>query len=485
MKKTYRIALVASEIDPYSKSGGLADVTGALAKELMRQGHDVIVITPYYGFIKKQEIPIKSDERGFSVQIGYKQYNWGFKTVTLNDRLRIHFVANQDLFGSHARMYGYEDDALRFMIFNHAALRLLDVLDYKPDVIHSHDWHAGLIPNILAFQRAAFPSLEKTATVFTIHNPSYQGGGDWPFRKSKFADDGKEQPPVTASGIRHMNFVMRGIIYADILNTVSERYAQEILTPEFGMGLEKYLLKRKRDFFGIINGIDYAVFNPSFDENIPVRYDWNSLGKKKKNKLALQKLVGLEQNEQIPVIGVVNRLTEQKGFNLIMECIGPLLRMDLQIVVVGSGMQEYVKFFTKVAKENPKKFGFYSPFTNEMASRVYAGSDMFLMPSRFEPCGISQMISLRYGSIPIVHATGGLSDTISDFNPKKQTGNGFVFKTFTREDFIVAIARALESYKYGQVWEYLIWRAMQQSYSWELPAKKYVKLYQLAIKKRT
>jgi len=239
-----------------------------------------------------------------------------------------------------------------------------------------------------------------------------------------------------------------------------------------------------RDLYGIINGIDYTIYNPAYDKKIKYPYDWNSLRRKKKNKLLLQKKVGLEENPDTPLIGLVNRLTEQKGFNLIMENIDILMRLPLQMVIVGSGYREYVLFFRKMARKYPKKIGIYTPFTEEMASKVYAGSDMFLMPSRFEPCGLSQLISLRYGSIPIVHETGGLSDTITNFSPKTRKGNGFVFRQFNGADFLVALTRALENYKYSQTWEHLTWRAMQQTYSWVLPAKKYVRLFSIAIKNK-
>lgn len=308
--------------------------------------------------------------------------------------------------------------------------------------------------------------------------------GNWWAEEHIRADDGKNDPTKKMSLVPHLNFTKRAILNADLISTVSERYAEEITTPEFGQGLDKYIRQRKKDLYGIINGIDYTVYNPAYDKKIEYPYDWNSLRRKKKNKLVLQKKVGLEENPETPLIGLVNRLTEQKGFNLIMENIDILMRLPLQMVIVGSGYREYVLFFKKMARKYPKKIGIYTPFTEEMASKVYAGSDMFLMPSRFEPCGLSQLISLRYGSIPIVHETGGLSDTITNFSPKTRKGNGFVFKQFHGADFLVALTRALENYKYSQTWEHLTWRAMQQTYSWELPAKKYVRLFNIAIKNK-
>ena len=301
-------------------------------------------------------------------------------------------------------------------------------------------------------------------------------------------DSGKNAPSVDLEKMEYINFTKRGILYADVINTVSERHAKEILTAEFGQGLEKILQKRKKDVYGIINGIDYKVHNPLTDKHIYYKYDWGSLRNKKKNKLALQKEFGLTKGKDIPMLGFSNRLSEEKGVLLLQKTIHILLKLNLQIVIVcdNYGNKEYVKFFKKIARIYPDKFIIYvkKPFPEDMESKMFAASDMFLMPSSFEPCGISQMKSLRYGSVPIVHKTGGLSDTINDFNPCINKGNGFVFNSYNKEEFLMAIARALENYKYPKVWEYLVWRGIKQSFSWELPAKKYLTLYKIAIKKR-
>ncbi|MBU0598058.1 glycogen synthase [Patescibacteria group bacterium] len=484
MRKRFRIASIASEVSPYSKTGGLADVTKALSKALAGFGYQVFLITPYYNFIKKQGLNLQKVPASTIISVGKQKYSVNFYRLNFNDNLKIYFIANDKLFGKRSKVYGYPDDNLRFLIFNLAALKLLELRSIKPQVIHCHDWQAGLVPYFLTKNASRYPSLKKTATVFTIHNLTFQSADNWWVQSNKGKNEYRQDPLKNTGFIKRINFTKRAIFYSDIINTVSERYAEEITTPEFGQGLDKYLRRRKKDLHGIINGIDYTVHNPAYDNNIIFKYDWNSLRRKKKNKLELQKIIGLEKNPDIPLIGIVNRLTEQKGFSLIMETIDILMRLPLQIVIVGEGFKEYVMFFKKMAKKFPKKIGIYTPFREEMESKVYAGSDMFLMPSRFEPCGISQLKSLRYGSIPIVHETGGLSDTITNFNPKTRKGNGFVFKKYTKEDFLIALTRALENYKYTQIWEYLTWRAMQQSYSWELPAKKYFKLYNLAIKQR-
>ncbi|MFH1207670.1 MAG: glycogen/starch synthase [Patescibacteria group bacterium] len=481
LTRPLRIASVSSEVAPYSKTGGLADVAKSLPKALAEMGHHIALITPYYGFIHKQQLDLKKIEGKATVEIGRQKHDLTFLRLDFNDHLKIYFIVNQELFGQHSRVYNYADDNVRFLALDYAALQLLEIIKFNPHVIHCQDWQSGLIPNFLVKRAGEFPSLAKAATVFTIHNLAYQLSCDWWTVPPDRVDDGKCDPMKRLKDINYFNFAKRGIFYSNIISTVSERYAEEITTPEHGQGLDRYLRHRKKDLYGIINGIDYTVNNPAFDDNIKYKYDWNTLRRKKKNKIELQRIVKLERNPDIPLIGVVNRLTEQKGFNLIMETIDALLRLQMQMVIIGTGHKEYVDFFKKIARKHPKKIGFYTPFTEDMESKIYAGSDMFLMPSRFEPCGISQLKSLRYGSIPIVHETGGLSDTITNFSPKTRKGNGFTFKIYSREDFLIALTRALENYKYPQVWEFMTWNAMRQTYSWQLPAKKYIQLFRIAI----
>ncbi|MFA5051522.1 MAG: glycogen/starch synthase [Patescibacteria group bacterium] len=484
MQQVFRIASIASEVAPYSKTGGLADVAKSLPKAIAAIGHQVLIITPLYGFIHKQGLDLKKVDGTVTVTVGKKKFPITFFRLDFNENLKIFFIGNQELFGQHSRVYNFTDDNLRFLVMDLAALKLLELIKFNPHIIHCHDWQTALIPNLLIKEPAKFPSLKKAATVFTIHNLAFQLGHDWWTVPPERIDDGRCDPLKRLDNLDNLNFAKRGIFYANMISTVSERYAEEITTTDYGQGLDRYLRHRKKDLFGIINGIDYTVNNPAYDDHIKYKYDWNTLRRKKKNKIELQRLVGLERNPEIPLIGVVNRLTEQKGFDLIMGTMDALLRLQMQMVIIGTGHKEYIDFFKKIARQHPKKIGFYTPFTEEMESKIYAGSDMFLMPSRFEPCGISQLKSLRYGSIPIVHETGGLSDTITNFNPKTRKGNGFTFKTYHRQDFLIALTRALENYKYPQVWEYMTWNAMRQTYSWELPAKKYIQLFRIAIKKK-
>lgn len=484
-----RIVHISSELTPYSKTGGLADVVAALARKLTQFGHEVIVITPFYYLIQKQHLIVENVGEK-EIKIGRRKFFCQFKRAKTADGYDVYFIDQKRLFGQTKKIYSYAgcgqtiNDALRFYLFDLAALELLELIDYKPDIIHCHDWQSGLVPNFLKYKYKKRPFFRKVKTLFTIHNLNYQGAFDWWQIPKKKIDNGKGLPPTQLKKIRWINFAKRAIFCADAISTVSERYAQEILTKEFGCGLEKYLQKRKKDVFGIINGIDYSVHNPQFDKHIYFNYDWNSLDKKLKNKIKLQEELGLKVDGEIPLIGMANRLTEQKGFDLIIKILPTLLRLNLQIVMVGEGKKVYEEYFKKMAKKHPKSIAYIYPFSSAWESKIDAASDMFLLPSRFEPCGISQLKSLRYGSVPIVRKTGGLSDTITDYNPKTGKGTGFVFTAWSEYDLLAAIVRALATYKRRKEWVHLTWQAMKEVFSWELPAKKYLSLYRRILRKK-
>lgn len=480
-----KIAIASAEVSPFSKSGGLADVAHALPKHLHLLGHQVIVVTPYYKFIDLQNL---NKELVGQAEIGWGEKNFLVKFLRSSlgpaSPVPVYFVWQEELFSTRNRIYPYPDDNLRFAVFGRAVFHLCQHLGFFPDILHSHDWATAIMPNYLRTEWANDERWKRTATVFTIHNLLYQMQGMWFEVPHQNRDDGCGGVPTDPVRLRYVNFALRGIKNADAISTVSERYAEEILTKKFGEGLDGALRRRRDRVFGIINGIDYSIFNPSLDQYLSIRYDWNSLNRKIDNKLALQKEFGLPQEEHTPLVGMVHRLTEQKGFSLIMEILPVLLRQRVQLIVVGHGDKDYLKFFREVAKKNPHQVAVHLEFSEAVGSKVYAGSDMFLMPSRYEPCGISQLISLRYGSIPIVHSTGGLADTIVNFDPRSGVGTGFVFYDYNGSDLLAALIRAIETYKYPKVWEHLTWQAMKKSFSWELPARQYVEVYKKAIKFR-
>jgi len=486
MAKPLKIVVVSSEVDPFSKTGGLADVARSLPKALKRLGHKIIVITPLYGIIDKKKYHLKQIFKDIEIeidsQITLKASYWQGQ---LMNKLPIYFIDNGEYFSQKSYIYGSQEENARFLFFDLAVIKLIELLNFMPDVIHCHDWHTGLIPYFIKKRLSQNPIFKKVTSVFTIHNLSFQMGNSWWEIPQEKKDDGHSDLPLFGSKeLKFINFARRGILYSDLVNTVSETYAEEILKVELGQGLNRILRakNKKGRFFGIVNGIDQADYNPATDPGLAANYTQKTLSKMIENKIFLQKKFNLPQNSDIPILGMVTRITEQKGFDLLIKIIDTLLRLNLQLVLVGGGNKHYEKFFRKLSKKNPKKVAAHLEFEAKYATQIYAGSDMFLMPSRFEPCGLGQLISLRYGSVPIVRATGGLLDTITDFNPKTGKGNGFVFKTYHPQDFLVAIVRALETYKYKNVWQKLIKNGMEQSFSWEIPAKKYISLFRKAIR---
>ncbi len=482
--KKINIVCIFSEVDPFSKAGGLGDVGRSLPKAFKELGHNVKVITPLYGVVSplihhlKKIVArhkIKIDETR-TVFVDYYQGDLG--------GVPVYFVANHSFFGKYKTIYGASRENARFLLFNLAALKLLKLLKEPVDILHCNDWQTGLIPYFCKTRFKKDPDISKIATVFTIHNLVYQFGKNWWEVQNGDRDDGRGKLPFFAKkqAIEHINFAKRAIIFSDVLNTVSETYAKEILTKDFGEDLHILLRNRKDRLVGILNGIDYHDFNPATDPGIAVHYDTESVEKKRENKLALQKFFSLPQNPHIPLIGMVSRVTEQKGFDLIFEIAEVLMRQDLQLVIFGGGEKNYEKKLARWMRKHPKKFAANLDFDSKKVTQVYAGSDIFLMPSRFEPCGLGQLISLRYGSIPVARATGGIMDTITHYKYGSQKGNGFVFKKYHHLDLLMALSRALGLFENQAAWKQLVRRAMNQTFSWEIPAKKYITLFGRAIK---
>lgn len=484
--KKLQIVHVASEVEPFSKTGGLADVASSLPKAIKQLGHKVVVVTPFYSEItSKKDLKLVAENIELELSEGVK-IKVGFWQGELAKGLPIYFVENNKYFGRRKNLYGSGHENARFFLFDLATLKLLKIIKFQPDVIHCHDWHTGLIPCFIKRRFKKDEFFARTATLFTIHNLLFQFGHNWWKVKGNLRDDGNSRLPKFKHSpkLERVNFAKRAIINADLINTVSEQYAQEILTKDFGQDLHRILQNRKDRLFGIVNGIDYKDYNPKTDPGLYCNYDENSLNKKLENKKHLQKYFNLPPNPDIPVLGMVTRIAEQKGFDLVMQIIEDVLKLDIQFVIMGSGEKTYESFFKKLQKKYPKKVGIHLEFDPQKATSVYAGSDMFLMPSRFEPCGLGQLISLRYGSAPIVRAVGGLADTITDFNPKTKKGNGFVFHRYNANALLITIVRAVEDYKFPEAWNELVKKGMQQSSSWVIPAKKYLTLYRKAIKQR-
>ena len=482
-----KVAFISSEVVPFSKTGGLADVSGALPKFLAELGHEVLVFTPLYRGILEKFKP-KKLKKTLRVPVGSRVLDGALYECALPEsKARVCFLANDSFFDREG-LYGdgkgdFTDNCSRFVFFSRGVLEAIKVLGFKPDVIHANDWQAGLVPVYCKVGYDGVEAITSASTVFTIHNMAYQGlFWHW-------------DTPLTNIGWEHfnyreleffgkINFLKGGIVYSDTVSTVSPTYAKEIqVDEEMGAGLQGVLSGRASDLFGILNGIDYDVWNPETDKLIPENYTAGNLSGKAKCKKALQKEAGLKASPKVPLIGVITRLADQKGLDLIAEVIDELMEEDVQFVLLGTGQEKYHKLFKEVRKRYPRKAGIFLTFDNRLAHLIEAGSDMFLMPSRYEPCGLNQMYSLKYGTVPVVRATGGLADTITDATPEAieaGTANGFSFEPYESDDLLDVIRRALAAYSNREVWAGIVATGMRQDWSWARSAGEYVKLYERA-----
>jgi starch synthase len=474
-----RVLVVASEGVPYVKTGGPADVIGALPQALQRLGHDVRVVLPRYNSIDPGRWHLSPITTDLMVPLHHTTMSVRVLQTTEEAAVPFYFIEAPHYF-QREKLYGYNDDGDRFILFCRAALELVRSIGWSPDIIHCHDWHTAIIPNWTKTIYKDDPLFASTATVYTIHNLAYQGiFGYRILEVAGIAEEGFIYPAVPE--LAHVvDLMARGILFADAVSTVSPRYAQEILTPEFGERLDPLLRQRKDRLYGILNGIDTVEYNPATDSHIVSHYDAFSLDQRPPNKLALQEQTKLPVDLRIPLIGVISRLTDQKGFDLLDQIAVPLLEQGIQLIVSGTGDQHYHSMFQRLAARYPQQVSIHLTFNQEMSQQIYSGSDILLMPSRFEPCGSTQMLAMRYGSIPVVHRTGGLSDTVQNFDPQAKGGNGFSFAPYHPFHLFAAVIRALEAYQFTSDWRDLMQRAMLADYSWDASAEQYVALYRRA-----
>ncbi len=485
MIKKLKIASISSEVAPFAKTGGLADVARSLPKALKRLGHDVIIIMPYYAkAIDAKEHGLKLVHRDVKVYLNSTEYVLvNYWQAYLMKGLPVYFVEQKKYFSQRKALYGSDHENARFMVFDAAALKLISLIRFEADIIHCHDWQTGLIPFLLKNDFRYSKVLSKAKTVYTIHNLVFQLGRNWwevPLAKKDYGK--KALPDINNPDFEYVNLAKRGILSADVINTVSEQYREEIMTRKFGQDLHRILRHRQDRLFGIINGIDYRTYNPSNDKFLFKNYDYRKIHRKKLNKEHLQKKLGLPVDRDIPLISLTSRVTFQKGFELVLPLLEPLTGLDVQIVIMGDGDKKYISELKKQQKKHPKKL-VWIPFSGnkQLETMVYAASDIFLLPSHHEPCGINQLIAMRYGCIPVVRRVGGLHDTVTNFNPRTGRGTGFSFSNFNQFSLFATIVRALENYRHKDSWRNLVVRAMKESNSWELPAKKYIALYKKAL----
>lgn len=472
-----KIAMITSEATPFAKTGGLADVVGTLSASLARLGHEIYIITPAYRSTLQGNFALRDSAIGNSLPGAGGQEATILESSSGKDVDA--YLIRADGYFDRDFLYGtpagdYPDNAERFIFFSRAAL---EILRRRPvDVVHCHDWQAALAAVFLRAEAARYPEISAASIVFTIHNLGFQGvfpSSVWPLldlEPSYFT-------PQFLEYYGHVSFLKGGLIFADKITTVSPSYAQEILTAEQGFGLEGVLRERAADLVGILNGVDYHYWNPWTDPFLSCHYGENSLAVKRDCKASLQRAVGLPELSSVPLIAMISRLTPQKGFDLVEAIFGSLMERDLQIVLLGSGEPRFENFFRAAAARFPDRVAVEIGFNESLAHRIEAGADLFLMPSLYEPCGLNQMFSLKYGTIPIVRAIGGLKDTVEDYDAVAGTGTGFVFQPYDSRALLAAIERALATFAGEQAWTALQRRAMAMDFSWERSAKLYSNLY--------
>ncbi len=484
--KPHKILFVAAEVAPYASVGGLGQVIYFLARALKKQGHDVRIFMPKYGYMDESKYKTTMVWPGLAVPTGGKENPLicNVKLYTPNkSEVPVYFLENMEYYEKRANVYGYIDDHIRWGLLTKGALEFLRHSDWVPDVINCADWHTGHIPNYLKTVYQSDEKLSKIATVFSIHNIYHQGTFDHRFLSDLDYDDGRSPiAPFFSERLKLQNFMRRGIMYADIVNTVSENYAKEILTAEYGEKLDPLLKEVRTKLYGVLNGLDYDEFNPATDKIIYANYSRAKLESRLKNKLALQREFNLPEDKDVPVIGMVGRLDEQKGFDLLMKILEPLVtEYGVQFVSVGGGDARYRTFLQEMSQAYPKNVAVHLFPNFTLPRHVFAGADIFLIPSKYEPFGITAIEAMRYGAIPLVRKTGGLADTVKDYDPKTETGTGFVFSNYDHLALFGAIIRSLEVYKHASAWKALTKRSMGADFSWETSALRYIELYTKAI----
>lgn len=473
--ETTKILFASSEAAPFAKTGGLADVASSLPAALGKLGADIRLVIPKY-----KCIPIEYTDAmeyiGYTyVDLGWRHQFCGIFRLILGN-LTVYFIDNEYYFKRDS-LYSHTDEAERFIFFCKALLQMLPVIDFKPDIIHCNDWQTGIVSLLLKSGFMKDYLGNRVKTLFTIHNLKYQGV----FPKEVLHDlIGLGWEYFNKDSIEfydQVNFMKAGLQYSDIITTVSRAYAEEIKHDFFGENLNDILTRRSDSLYGILNGIDPEDNDPANDKRLFVPFDSENLSGKLINKTSLQSQLGLAQNTHTPLIGIVSRLVDQKGFDLITHVLDELLLEDIQLVILGTGERRYEEMFRYTAARFPGKVSANIRYDDTLAQRIYAGSDMFLMPSLFEPCGLGQLFALRYGSVPIVRETGGLSDTIKPYNEKTGEGNGFTFANYNSHDMLFTIRRALSLYRQKDVWSVIIRSCMKQDFSWDSSAVQYMELY--------
>ncbi len=482
-----RIGLVSAEINPFAKMGGLGDVSAAIGKYLTLNGHDVRLVMPLYDTVDLAKWGIHPLHKvpALKIRLGNNEFSVDFFTCTLPGvKTPVYFVNCPRLFHRGGVYTAASDEYLRFAMLSLSVFELFKRLNWAPQVLHANDWHTALVPIYLKTLFKTVDQFRSTRSVLTIHNIGYQGVFPSEILKDlNLAEFKNCFDPIDLEAGR-INFLKSGLLNADRITTVSPTYAREIQTPTFGAGLDELLRKRSADLVGILNGVDYDEWNPEVDPFIPFHYSLNNLQGKRKNKKALLEKAGLPSTMlQHPLVGMVSRLVEQKGIDLLMTSLPVMLaRYSFGLVVLGSGDESYERFFHMLQLKFALQVTFFNDYDYALSHLIEAGADIFLMPSRYEPCGLNQIYSLKYGTVPVVHKTGGLADTVNDFDETTGMGDGFVFDQYRVEKLNLAFERALRTYSDRKTWRKIMRNGMKKDFSWEKQIKHYEALYQKLIR---
>jgi len=488
-----KILFVTSEEAPFAKVGGLGEVMYSLPRSLRALGHDVRMLMPRYETIRSTTWHLKMAYDGLRVPSSFEDSARHLQCNVLcyeetsdpASPVTTYFLENQEYYELRSNVYGYLDDRIRFGLLSRGALEFLNLTrDWKPEVIVATDWMSGFIPNLLATDYADYARLADITSVLSIHNLNSQGMfAPYRFIPESERDDGIGSiPDFFNPRFANCNFLRRGIMYADAINTVSPTYAQEIMTEEFGEGLDGLLRERRSRVFGILNGIDYTSVNPETDESLAEKFNSHSLDKRHENKHAIQKQFGLPEESNVFLIGIVSRLVEQKGFELLKPFMASFLRTTKsQLIVVGTGAESLMDYFQELSKEFPLQVGTHLQYDASLPHLVYGGADATLIPSQFEPSGLIQMEAMRFGAIPVARRVGGLADTVIDYQPGERKGTGFLFSDFDSNAFLIALVRAYTTWQHADAWKKIQTRALEANFSWDRSAKEYAALFKKAI----
>jgi starch synthase len=486
MNEGINVWFLSPEVEPFAKTGGLADVAGSLPRALHSLGVDVRVGLPYYRVIKDQEISTIQTLAELEIPLGELVLPCKVLETQTKEGIRVYFFEREDLF-DRPQLYGntegdYYDNLERFSFFCRGAILFAKKIGFAFEVVHCHDWQTGLVPAYIKSIYRNDPFFSNVASVFTIHNIGYQGL----FPRAKLDVCGIPSWEFHPDGIEYwgnISLLKAGLVYSDVLTTVSPRHSREIQTPEYGHGMEGVLKKRVEHLHGILNGADYSVWDPAKDPHIAVNYQPGAMEGKKKNKFALVEEMGLNPllNAR-PVLGMISRLSSQKGCDLLAEILERLVKLDVGLVVLGSGEEKYESILVQLAQRHRDSVAVRIGFDDPLAHRIIAGADILLVPSQYEPCGLTQMYALRYGTVPVVRATGGLDDTIIDFDPVGNKGNGFKFGPYEANSFLTAIHRAIDVFKDGEPWQRLMQNGMKEDFSWRRSARQYLEIYEAVVR---